>query len=302
MELRVLRYFLAVADQGSITKAADFLHITQPTLSRQLKDLEEELGLPLFVRSSHNVILTPEGAILRQRAEEILDMVQKTKNEFNTTPTDISGDIYIVGGETGSMRLIAGIIKELQQKYPNICYHLYSGNAENVTERLDKGLLDFGVLIQPTDLSKYCSISLPEKDVWGVIMPKDCSLAKKASITKADLTNLPLICSQQAIRQTPARNDFKNWFGKDFNKLNIVATYNLVFNAALLAEQKIGYVLSLDRLIDSMDSNVCFRPFSPRLESGLDIVWKKNRIFSPAAQIFLETLRQKFGPGSSPEP
>ena len=155
-------------------------------------------------------------------------------------------------------------------------------------------MLDFGILIQPTDLTKYHSISMPVKDVWGVIMPKNCALAKKESIAREDLSGLPLICSQQAIRRTSADNEFQNWFGKDFNKLNIIATYNLVFNAALLAEQGTGYLLSLDKLVDTMDNSVCFRPLNPALESGLDIVWKKYQVFSPAAKIFLEALQNKF--------
>ncbi len=294
MELRVLRYFLAVAREGSITKAAGFLNVTQPTLSRQIKELEEELGQQLFIRGSHSVSLTAEGMMLRKRAEEIMDMVGKTKAEFSSIQETIAGDIYIGSGETHGMRLIAEIIKELRTEYPDIRYHLYSGNAENVTERLDKGLLDFGVLIQPTDLAKYHSIALPAKDIWGVIMRKNSPLADKQTIVKEDLRGLPLICSQQAIRKSSAYNQFQRWFGRDFDKLNIVATYNLVFNAALLAEQDIGYVLSLDRLIDAMDNDVCFRPLNPRLESGLDIVWKKYQVFSPAAKIFLDRLQKKF--------
>ena len=245
MELRVLRYFLAAAREGSITKAAELLNITQPTLSRQIKDLEEELGQKLFIRGSHNVTLTTEGMILRKRAEEIIDMIGKTKAEFNALQKTVAGEVYIGGGETRGMRLIAEVITELRERHPEIHYHLYSGNAENVTERLDKGLLDFGILIQPTDLSKYNSITLPVKDVWGVIMPQNSPLAQKTSISKDDLTTLPLICSQQAVRRTSVYNEFQAWFGKDFEKLNIVATYNLVFNAALLAEQGIGYVLKL---------------------------------------------------------
>ena len=294
MELRVLRYFLAVAREGSITKAAGFLNVTQPTLSRQIKELEEELGQQLFIRGSHSVSLTAEGMMLRKRAEEIMDMVGKTKAEFSSIQETIAGDIYIGSGETHGMRLIAEIIKELRTEYPDIRYHLYSGNAENVTERLDKGLLDFGVLIQPTDLAKYHSIALPAKDIWGVIMRKNSPLADKQTIVKEDLRGLPLICSQQAIRKSSAYNQFQRWFGRDFDKLNIIATYNLVFNAALLAEQDIGYVLSLDRLIDAMDNDVCFRPLNPRLESGLDIVWKKYQVFSPAAKIFLDRLQKKF--------
>lgn len=294
MELRVLRYFLAVVREGSITKAADFLHVTQPTLSRQLKDLEEELGQQLFIRGSRQILLTAEGMMLRRRAEEILDMVARTEEEFDSAQKNVAGDVYIGGGETRAMCLIAEVIGELRRIYPDIRYHLYSGNAMDVTERLDKGLLDFGILIEPTDLLKYDFLPFPVKDVWGVLMPENCALAKKSRVTKNDLEGLPLICSRQVVSVKNKHNEFLNWFGNDFGKMNIIADYNLVYNAALLAEQGIGYVVTLDGLADAMDNNVCFRPLEPKLESGLNIVWKKYQVFSPAAKIFLEALRQKF--------
>ncbi len=294
MELRVLHYFLTIAREGSLIGAAKALNLTQPTLSRQMKELEDELGQKLLIRSAQGMLLTSEGLILRKRAEEIMELVEKTKTEFHSAQKAISGEIYIGGGETRGMRLIAQTIRDIQKDYPAIRCHLYSGNAENVTERLDKGLLDFGILIQPTDITKYNSVSLPTKDVWGVIMPKKCLLARKKKISRNDLTGLPLICSQQAIGQTSAYNEFREWFGKDFEKLNIVATYNLLFNAALLAEQGVGYILSLDGLINNMNSDLCFRPLSPALESGLNIVWKKYQVFSPAAQIFLKRIQRGF--------
>ena len=294
MEFRILRYFLAVAREGSITKAAASLHVTQPTLSRQIKDLEEEIGQQLLIRGSHDVSLTAEGMILRKRAEEIIDMVAKTKAEFNSDQNNVTGEVYIGGGETQGMRLIAGVIKELRKKYPEIRYHFYSGNAENISERLDKGLLDFGIFIQPSDLSKFDSVALPVKDTWGVIMPKNCELAQKQFVTRQDLIGRPLICSQQAIRKTMPNNQFRDWFGSDFDEMNIIATYNLVFNAALLAEQGIGYVVTLDKLVDTMKNDVCFRPLSPILQSGLNIVWKKNQVFSPAAKVFWEVLQNNF--------
>lgn len=184
MEIRVLRYFLAVAREGNITRAANFLHLTQPTLSRQIRDLEKEMGQKLLIRKSHRVALTPEGMLLRKRAEEIISMVDKTKTEFTSMGHTVSGDIYIGGGETQAIRQIATIIKDLRESYPGIHYHLYSGNAEDVTERLDKGLLDFGILIQPADISKYDFINLSTKDTWGVVMRKDSPLAAKAFIEK----------------------------------------------------------------------------------------------------------------------
>lgn len=173
MEIRVLRYFLAVAREESITAAANFLHLTQPTLSRQIHDLEEELGQRLLIRKSHRVTLTPEGMLLRKRAEEILSMVDKTESEFRSLETTVSGDVYIGSGETQAVRQIAEIIRRMQVEYPGIHYHMHSGNAQDITDRLDNGLLDFGILIQPADITKYDSLDLPAKDVWGVIMRKD---------------------------------------------------------------------------------------------------------------------------------
>ncbi|MGF6950419.1 DNA-binding transcriptional LysR family regulator [Neobacillus sp. B4I6] len=295
MELRVLRYFLTVAREGSMTAAAEFLHVTQPTLSRQLKDLEQELGKKLFIRSSHSIFLTDEGMLLRKRAEEIIDMVDKLETEFSSMEETISGDVFIGGGETDAMRQIARVVKDLQLSYPNIRYHLYSGNEDDVTERLDKGLLDFGILIQPADLSKYNYFNIPGKDVWGVVMRKDSPLAYKDSIQAVDLLNVPLICSRQAMKQTFSKNEFADWFGEDFDKLNVVTTYNLAYNAAIMVDEGIGYAITLDKIVNtSSDSNLCFRPLEPRLESGLNIVWKKHQVFSAAADMFLKVIQSKF--------
>ncbi|MCU6715405.1 LysR family transcriptional regulator [Megasphaera butyrica] len=296
MELRVLRYFLAVAREGNITGAANFLHLTQPTLSRQIKDLEEELGCQLLVRKSHRVVLTPEGMRLRKRAEEIISMVDKTEAEFLARENAVSGDIYIGGGETQAIRQIAEIIRELQEEYPDIHYHLYSGNAEDVTERLDKGLLDFGILIQPADISKYDYINLPSRDRWGVIMRKDSPMAAKESIRKEDLLDVPLICSRQVMTQRRTENEFADWFGDDFDRLHVVTTFNLVYNAAIMVEAGIGYAVTLDKLAHtSEDSPLCFRPLMPPLESGMNVIWKKYQVFSPAAELFLERMNEAFG-------
>lgn len=294
MEIRVLKYFLAVAREGSITKAANSLHLTQPTLSRQLQELEKELGQKLLVRGKYKTSLTPEGLIFKKRAEEIVTMVEKTELEFRSISETMGGDIYIGCGETDSMKNIAEVMKELQTEYPNIKFHIYSGNAEDVTEKLDKGLLDFGVLIQPIDLSKYDNITLPDKDVWGVIMRKDSPLAHKKEIKLEDLISVPLIASRQMSEKYSAQSGFLNWFGKDFKKLNIVATYNLVYNAAIMVKAGIGYAVTLDKLVNTTgDSEICFRPLSPKLESSLDIVWKKYQVFSPAAKLFLDRLYEK---------
>ena len=296
MELRVLRYFLTIAREGSITNAANVLHVTQPTLSRQIHDLEEELGQRLFVRGSRNMSLTAEGMILRKRAEEIISMVDKTEAEFHSMSNVVSGDIYIGGGETEAVKMIAQIVCELRTAYPEIHYHLYSGNAEDVTERLDKGLLDFGLLIQPADISKYDYLNIPAKDTWGVIMRKDSSLAEKETIRKEDLLNVPLICSRQVISEERHRNEFAEWFGEDFDKLDIVTTFNLVYNAAIMVEAGVGYAITIDKIANTTESSsLCFRPLRPQLDSGLNVIWKKDQVFSAAAALFFKKLREHFG-------
>ena len=296
MELRVLRYFLTIAREGSITNAANVLHVTQPTLSRQIHDLEEELGQRLFGRGSRNMSLTAEGMILRKRAEEIISMVDKTEAEFHSMSNVVSGDIYIGGGETEAVKLIAQIVCELRTAYPEIHYHLYSGNAEDVTERLDKGLLDFGLLIQPADISKYDYFNIPARDTWGVIMRKDIPLAKKETIRKEDLLNVPLICSRQVISEERHRNEFAEWFGEDFDKLDIVTTFNLVYNAAIMVEAGVGYAITIDKIANTTESSsLCFRPLEPQLDSGLNIIWKKDQVFSAAAALFFKKLREHFG-------
>ena len=295
MELRVLRYFMTIAREGSITSAANVLHVTQPTLSRQIRDLENELGQKLFIRGSHHMTLTAEGMVLRKRAEEILSMVDKTEAEFNSMENVVSGDIYIGGGETDAMKLVAQIACELRMNYPGIHYHLYSGNSEDVTERLDKGLLDFGILIQPADISKYDYINIPAKDTWGVAMRRDSPLAVREVIRKEDLLNVPLICSRQVISGERRGNEFAEWFGEDFEKLDIVTTFNLVYNAAIMVEAGVGYAVTIDKIANTTgNSNLCFRPLEPRLDSGLDIIWKKYQVFSSAAELFLNKLRERF--------
>lgn len=296
MEIRVLRYFLAIAREESITNASNFLHITQPTLSRQIKELEEELGHPLFYRKSHSMTLTPEGIIFRKRAEEIIDMVDKTWEEFSSMGAVLSGDIYIGGGETKAIKLIGEVVKELLDEHPNIRYHLYSGNSIDVTEKLDRGLLDFGIVIDPADISKYDYLPMPAKDVWGVIMRKDSSLAAKEYITKEDLLGRPVLCSRQAITGGQSDNAYMKWFGDDYKNMNVVTTFNLLYNAAVMVERGVGYAISIDKIADTSDSSaLCFRPLYPPLESGLNIIWKKYQVFSPAAEAFLEKIQSKWG-------
>lgn len=293
MDIRVLRYFLAVAREESFSRAAQSLFLSQPTLSRQIREMEEELGVTLFIRTNRSVVLTREGMRLRKRAQEIVDLMDKTASEFAEPDAEIAGDIYIGSGETQVMRRIAQVAVALRQEHPGIRYHLYSGNAENVTERLDRGLLDFGVLIEPADISKYEFLRLPGKDTWGVLMRQDHPLAEKEVITADDLTGVPLLASRQA----QLASVWPQWMGRSADSLNIVATYNLIFNAALMVEQGMGCALTLDRLVGGMDvSGLCFRPLAPRIESGLDLVWKKYQIFSPAAEAFLAAMQRAFAP------
>jgi DNA-binding transcriptional LysR family regulator len=289
MDLRVLRYFLAVAREETISAAAGFLNITQPTLSRQLIDLETELGKTLFIRGNRRISLTEEGMLLRKRAQEIIELVDKTEAEFLASDEIVSGDIYIGAGETHALRSIAKVVRSLQREYPNIKYHLFSGNAEDVTHRLDTGLIDFGVLIEPADVNKYDSIRIPDVDVWGVLMRQDSVLAERDSITPEDLWGLPLICS----RQEMSGKVVSSWLKKDYEELDIVATYNLLYNASLLVEEGMGYALCLDKIVNvSGNSALSFKPLKPRLEARLDIVWKKYQVFSKAARIFLTRLQE----------
>ena len=294
MELRVLRYFLAVVKEGTITKAANFLHVTQPTLSRQLMDLEKELGQQLFIRSSNNISLTPEGMLLKQRAQEIVELADKTESMFSNMKNEIAGEIFIGSGETSSIKIIAEVLKEIRLEYPKIKYNLYSGNADDVSEKLDKGLIDFGIFIQPTDISKYEYLSLNSFDTWGLIMRKDDPMANKKYITADDLIDIPLITSRQVEKITNIKNEYLEWFGDSINDLNIVARYNLIYNAAIMVEEGLGYALGLDGLINvTGNNNLCFKPLKPILKSGLDIVWKRYQVFSPAAKVFLSKIYKK---------
>lgn len=291
MDIRTLQYFLAVAREESISGAADFLHMTQPPLSRQLKELETELGKQLFIRGNRKITLTEDGMILRKRAEEIVSLMEKTKTELTASGENISGDIYIGGAETEGIRPIAKIIRTMQQQYEHIRFHIFSAQAEDVAERIDNGLLDFGIFIEPADLSKYDFIKLPSTDIWGLLMRKDNPLANKPTVTPRDLFAIPLLLSDQEM----VKNEISGWLGGDFNKLNIVATYNLLYNASLMVEEGVGSALCLDRIIKTTASSpLCFRPLEPKLEVGLNIVWKKYQIFPKAAAKFLESLQKEY--------
>ncbi len=291
MDIRVLQYFLAVAREESITRAAETLHMTQPPLSRQLKELEDEIGKQLLIRGSKKVTLTEDGVLLRKRAAEIVSLMEKTKAELASSDENISGDIYIGSGETDAVSTIADSAKDLQSAYPLIRYHIYSGDAEHIVERLDKGLIDFGLLVEPFDITKYDYIRLPVKDTWGVLMPLDSPLAKKDSVCAEDLWDKPLIISHQ----TSSSDEMAAWLQRDISKLNIAAFYDLLYNASKFVKAGFGYAIALDKLINtSEDSNLCFRPLSPILEAGLCIVWKRYQVFSRAAEKFLKEIQAKF--------
>lgn len=290
MELRVLRYFLAVAREQSISKAADAVHVTQPTLSRQIMDLEEELGARLFNRSKHNkaVLLTDAGQRLYHYASEIVALADKTTQEFQAECECVDGDIYIGAGETDSIRIIAQAANALSKHHPHLRYHFFSGHAETVHDRLDKGLIDFGIFIGDVYAERYNYITLNAKDRWGVWIRKEHPLAAKTHVSPDDLMEIPLFVSAQA----QATNELAGWFGAAYEKLRIAGTYNLIFNAAIMVEEGLGAAVSLDNLLHTGDdSPILFVPFSPPLEARLILAWRKSAAFSRAAQLFLDEVK-----------
>ena len=297
MELRVLQYFLAVAREQSISAAAESLHLSQPTLSTQLKALEDELGKQLLIRGvkgSRKVLLTDEGMILQKRAEEILDLVKMTENEISQSDEFIAGDVYIGAGESDIIRLFARTARDLYTKYPDIHCHIQSGNAAFVKEQLDKGLIDFGMIYGGVDINIYSSLKLPVADSWGVLMRKDCPLSEREYIRPDDLYDKPLILSIQETASWSARS-LSEWFKRDMSALNIVATFNLIYNASLMVDEGLGLALCFDKLINvTGDSNLCFRPLYPKMKAEASIIWKRYKVFSKAAQKFIDTLRDNY--------
>lgn len=287
MEIRVLKYFLAVAREQNITNAAEVLHITQPTLSRQLKELEEELGTQLLIRGNKNVSLTEDGLIFRKRAEEIVELADKTLTDMKNAKEELVGDIYIGSGETDGLRHIISSIKTINKKYPNIHFHINSGDKQDILEKLDRGLIDFGVFLDPIDKTKYDYLKIPATDTFGILARKDSELTQKEFITKKDLIDKPIIIS----RQTTNDSNIMRWFGTTPDKLNIVATYNLAFNASLMVDENVGYALILDKIINTSESsNLRFIPLKPSITIDMYIMWKKYQIFPKATKKFLEQL------------
>jgi DNA-binding transcriptional LysR family regulator len=270
-----------------MTRAAMAMHITQPTLSRQIHDLEDELGKQLFERNSHSVTLTHEGRLLRKRAEEILELVQQTADEVARSDESISGDVCIGAGESVGVHYLTQVAYQLRCENPDIHFHISSGDSMDVLERLDKGEIDFGLLFDPVNLEKYHSIKLPYEDTWGCLVRCDSPLASKSQISSDDLVGQPLILSRQSRNSL----ELREWFGSNAKEINVVGTYSLVFNGSLMVEDGIGYALCLDKIINvTGDSTLRFLPLYPQLKASMHIVWRKYQNLSKASERYLALL------------
>ncbi len=290
MEIRVLEYFMEIAREGNMTRAAETLHVSQPTLSKQMKELEAELGKKLFKRGSASVSLTDEGMLLRKRAEDILGMVKKTTDEFKELDNITGGEVSIGCAESYLMKHLARVIKEFRAQYPLFCYHLTSGNTEQVLERLDRGLLDFAAIVEPPDLSRYNYLVIPGEDTLGLLLRKDDPLAQKREITLEDMRSISLIASEQSMK-----NDIPRWCGEDSDSLNWTGSANLFYNGSVFVKEGLGALLTFEYLADTgTDSELVFRPLSPKLETKMYIVWKKYQVFTPIAKKLVDELKKRF--------
>ena len=289
MEIKNLRYFLAVAREENMSKAAELLHVSQPTLSKTLKALEEELGKKLFVRHSFSISLTDEGMLLRDRAQDLVSMSDKIEQEFNTLDDITGGDIYFGLAESYQIRYLAREIYKLKEKSPNFTYHITSGDTEQVTEKLDKGILDFAVLCETPDSNKYEYVKFPEADVWGAIMPSSHPLARKKSIRVSDLTGQPLFVSEQSWN-----NEIKAWAKDRFNELKLEGSFRLSYNGSVFARENLGILLTFKYLINTEGTDMVFKPLSPELKSELYLIWNKYQAFTPIAEKFLEQIKKAF--------
>ncbi len=290
MEIRSLRYFLAVAREENMTKAAEILHVTQPTLSKTMRSLEEELGKKLFTRHSFSISLTEEGMLLRDRAEDLITMADKIEKEFLSLDDITGGELFFGLAESRQIRYLAREIRRMKSIYPALNYHVTSGDTEQVTEKLDKGLLDFAVLCDTPDARKYDYIPFPESDVWGLVMPQDALLAKKETITVDDLVGLPLFTSEQSWEKDIAR-----WCGERIRDLHLEGSFRLAYNASVFVKEGLGYQLTFAGLIEtSAESGLVFRPLSPKLETRLFLIWNKYQTFTPIAEKFLNEAKKHF--------
>lgn len=286
MELRVLNYFLTVAREENITKAAQLLHVTQPTLSRQLMQLEQELGVQLFHRGRHNVTLTEDGLLLKRRAQELVTLSEKTKLELQHKEEIPSGEIAIGCGETKSMSILSRGMYTFRASYPGVQFNIHSATADDIKERIGKGLWDLGLLTEPVDIAKYEFIRMPVKDRWGVLVRREAPLAKKATVTPDDLKKFPLITAGREL----VKNELASWFGSAFEQMEVAATYNLIVNAANMVEQGMGVAVCLN--LGVFFENLCFVPLMPRMETGTVLVWKKNQTLTAANTKFIQHMQQ----------
>lgn len=292
MDLKSLRYFLAIADEGSISAAAESLNLSQPNISRQMTLLEKELGAKLFERGSRRIVLTEEGTLLRRRAVEILQLADTAVTEIGSAGKDVIGTVRIGCGETDAMRVVARAIRRFSETHPMVRFELHSGNAEDVSDLLERGLVDFGVLIEPTDKTRYDYLSFPTDIRWGALVRRDDPLARMYGVSPSDISGRRVIVS----RQNMAANGISGWMGPDFPEPDVVATYNLLFNASLLVSEGVGIALCLEGIVNtSGDSDLVFVPFEPELRVGMSLVWKKNSVQGRAQRLFLDGLREFFG-------
>ena len=284
MDIRTMQYYLAVVREGTISAAANALHVAQPSLSRQMKDLEEELGAPLFVRGNRKITLTEEGMVLRKRAEEMVRLMQMTEDEISQIRNHISGSVRIGAGESWSFHYLSRAAAAIAEEHPDIRFHITSGDTRDLMDELNNGLIDFAVIFTDVDHMLYQSIELPVEDTFGLLMPKDCPLAKKDQIRFSDLKGLPVIVSRAAEPYFAGTGELSS--------MHVIATYNLVYNASLLVEDGLGYAICFDRLINTTgDSPLCMRPLVPQRKSAGYLIWKKYQIFSPAVQMFIDRIR-----------
>lgn len=288
----MLKYFLAVAEEENITNAAKKLHMTQPSLSRQMQELEKELGKPLFIRTNKKTLLTEEGLHLKGRAQEILSLVEKTTAELQTTSEEIYGHIHFGAGETDVMRTFAGAIRRIHDVHPRIRFTLFSGNADDILEKLDEGVLDFGLVFSTAISDQYNAMPIPLSNFRGILMRKDSPWAKFDSISREQLKQMPLITSS---RISYTQSFLSQWFGEGMDSLNIVGSYNLIFNAVFLVEAGVGNAICLNNLVDTPeDGPLCFRPLTPPSRAELTLVWKRGKKLSQAAALFLKEIKNEF--------
>lgn len=273
-----------------MTRAAELLHVTQPTLSKQLKSLEDELGKKLFTRHSFSIQLTEEGILLRKRAEDLVKMADKITAEFLTLGDVLGGDVYFGLAESYQIRHLAAAIRKFKNIYPDLHYHITSGDTEQVTEKLDKGIIDFAVLAQEPNTAKYHYLAFPDADLWGVVMPSNCPLAEKNTVCVNDLIGLPLFCSEQGWS-----HDISKWCGSKMAQLHLEGSFRLSYNGSLFVKEGLGYLLTFEHLIDtSPDSGLVFRPLTPNLKTNIYLIWKKYQIFTPIGERLLEMLKSEF--------